>query len=89
MTAWREWETVGTIPPRSKCVNAVDKGVSRKTYGKAEKKGLSGGCQIARDGKERSGDPEVRERKDLSLLAEQFTEYYTIGELYVNRKDFS
>ena len=38
-----------TPPPRSKCVNAVDKELTGEMYGNAEKKGLNGKWQVASD----------------------------------------
>ena len=35
-----------TLPPRSKCVNAVDKGLGKRIDGKATKKGLTGGLEF-------------------------------------------
>src|ERR1700740_1958062 len=36
----RKAEKVPPLPPRSKCVKTVDKGLTAETYGKATKKGV-------------------------------------------------
>ena len=64
---------IGTLPPRSECVKAVDKGLTTETYGKATNKGLTPAelkrkSLFAADGAIRAGRSEFTCNGNIAVL---------------------